>query len=211
MKEFINQYPHFNLPDLACNGWGAWGRLFRVSHRDHLAFTDSLAEGFQRMTEEAHYRRQNFQPGTEIRLADGQVWTFPSAVGVSGGASDAAHREYLGLIRVHREAEDRAEQTLAELAIAIFLIGLNYQLDAPDLQRLFSFPAASPTLTESQEAFRALAYEHLRSFEEASPEFQADRSTKRPISGRLVRGTSWLRNFRSSRRWFLTTKSEAPF
>ena len=42
-----------------------------------------------------------------------------------------------------QEAEDQSERRLAELALAIFLIGLNYDLSSTDLANLFTFQPRS--------------------------------------------------------------------
>jgi len=97
-----------------------------------------------------------------IRLADGQVWTFP-APGEQGASSpDAAFdAEYLDLIRAILEAEDGNEGRLAELAFAMLLLGHQHQLTPLDYQRLFMFTPESPELAESQAAFHDLALAHV--------------------------------------------------
>ena len=163
------------------------------------------------MMDEASRRRKNFQPGTEIRLADGQAWTFRDAAGASGPVSDRVRGEYMGLLRVHGEAEDLSERQLAELALALFLIELNYDLNAEELQALLCFPAGSPALAAAQDAFHALATEHRRAFQAPAADVQPEPLPGSPLPGLWARGTSWLRNLWSARRWSLnTSKGQAP-
>lgn len=115
------------------------------------------------MVDEPSTRRSRFQPGTPIRLANDQEWTFPAPTAHSEFAVESAEAEYLGLIHALLEAEDRSERRLAELALAIFLIGLNYQLSSSDLASLFTFQPRSQELADSQHAFEALASDHILS------------------------------------------------
>ena len=52
---------------------------------------------------------------------------YSPAAADSEFAVESAEAEYLGLIHVVQEAEDQSERRLAELALAIFLIGLDYE------------------------------------------------------------------------------------
>lgn len=149
-------------------------------------------------------RQPAFQPGMEIRLADQQLWCFPTGEGMPRLLSNALDREYHSLLRVHREAEDRAERTLAELSLAIFLIGLNYRLDATELETLFSFAPGSPGLAEAQSAFRDLARDHLRRFQLAAPEFAEEPEGNGSRPGLWARALSWLRQILTARRSCLT-------
>ena len=94
------------------------------------------------MVDELSSRRSRFQPGTTICLANDQEWTFPAPTADSEFAVESAEAEYLGLIHAVQEAEDQSERRLAELALAIFLIGLNYDLSPTDLAKLVHVPAA---------------------------------------------------------------------
>ena len=79
------------------------------------------------MVDELSSRRSSIQAGNLISLANDQEWTFPAPTADSEFAVEAAGTEYLGLIRAIMEAEDQSDRRLAELAMAIFLVGLNYQ------------------------------------------------------------------------------------
>ena len=113
------------------------------------------------MVDELSSRRSRFQPGIPICLANGQEWTFPAPAVDSEFAFESAGAEYLGLIRAIMEAEDQSERRLAELALALFLIGLNYQLSSTDLANLFTFQPRSRELDDSQHAFESLARDHV--------------------------------------------------
>src|SRR5208337_244032 len=100
-------------------------------------------------------------PGNPICLANDQEWTFPAPRADSEFAVESAEAEYLGLIQTVQEAEDQSERQLAELALAIFLIRLNYELSSTDLANLFTFQPRSQELVDSQHAFESLARDHV--------------------------------------------------
>jgi hypothetical protein len=162
------------------------------------------------MVDELNTRRSRRLPGTPICLANDQEWIFPAPTADSVLPAELAGNEYLGLIQAVREAEDRSEQRLAELALAIFLIGLNYQLNSMDLVILFTFPPESQELADSQLAFESLAHEHVLSLErhERRPIALALRhASGQPISRRLV---AWMRSHGLIRKGFQRSrKSEA--
>lgn len=83
---------------------------------------------------------------------------------------------------------------MAELALAIFLIGLNYNLSSSDLTRLFTFQPRSQKLANSQHAFESLARDHLLALVNREKLFLPDSSPgpeKWTIADRLL---AWLRN-----------------
>src|SRR5208337_4281215 len=98
-----------------------------------------FSKGEKGVVDELNSRRSRFRPGNPICLANDQEWTFPAPSADSEFAVESAEAEYLGLIQAVQEAEDQSEQRLVELALAIFLIGLNYQLSSTDLANLFTF------------------------------------------------------------------------
>jgi hypothetical protein len=121
------------------------------------------------MLDERTRRRADYRLGTGIRLADGQCWTFPAPLVPSGNDPDAmtAGRAdlttYVALIRAVIEAEDRDDRRRCELALAIWLLSYNYDLDPADYQMLLGFAPGSAALARSQEAFSTLAFEHAQS------------------------------------------------
>jgi len=120
-----------------------------------------FSKGEKGVVDELSSRRSRFRPGNPICLANDQEWTFPAPAADSEFAVESAEAEYLGLIHAVQEAEDQSEQRLAELALAIFLIGLNYQLSSTALANLFTFQPRSQKLTNSQHAFESLARDHI--------------------------------------------------
>ncbi|MFO0892959.1 MAG: hypothetical protein U0790_27960 [Isosphaeraceae bacterium] len=114
------------------------------------------------MANERDRRRTTFQEGMRLPLADRQAWTFPAPEDTPALLDDALRREYSDLLMAHCEAEDQAEKRIAELSLAIFLIGLNYELDARELQSLFTFTPGSDAASEAMETFQLLAADHVR-------------------------------------------------
>ena len=115
------------------------------------------------MVDELSSRRSSIQAGNLISLANDQEWTFPAPTADSEFAVEAAGTEYLGLVRAIMEAEDQSDRRLAELAMAIFLVGLNYQLNSTELANMFTFQPRSQELADSQQAFESLARDHILS------------------------------------------------
>jgi hypothetical protein len=91
-------------------------------------------------------RRSGFEAGVDIRLSDGAVWTLPVPSQIDA--------EYHALIAAVREAEDHAEGLRAELALTIFLLDRNYQLEPEELSSLLSFAPHDPALTTLQGAVK---------------------------------------------------------
>ncbi len=153
------------------------------------------------MVDELSSRRSRFQPGTPICLANDQEWTFPAPTADSEFAVESAEAEYLGLIHAVQEAEDQSERRLVELALAIFLIGLNYQLSSTDLANLFTFQPRSQELADSQHAFELLARNHILSLARRGepPLPVLFPSAERRPPGR--RALAWLRSRGLLRKW----------
>jgi hypothetical protein len=118
------------------------------------------------MLNETTYRSLSFQEGTEVRLADGNVWTLPAAAPLleQDGTSNEADESLSGLLDGVLEAEDRSEQLRAELALAIHLLGRNYRIGPRQYQAILAFAAGSPLLGASQEAFHAVALDYASRF-----------------------------------------------
>jgi hypothetical protein len=146
------------------------------------------------VVDELSTRRSRFQPGTPICLANDQEWSFPALMADSEFAVESAGAEYLGLIHAVQEAEDQSERRLAELALAIFLIGLNYQLSSSDLANLFTFQPRSQKLADSQHAFESLARDHVLALARCGKlplPVPSPGAARRPLGHRVL---AWLRS-----------------
>ena len=159
------------------------------------------------MIDELICRRPNFRAGREITLADHQQWTFPAPRERAGSASRDSDDEYVGLLRVVWEAEDLHERRLAELALAIYLIDLNYRLSSAQLEFLFTFRSGSPELAASQQAFSALAQEHLQSMYPEAILPQPSSVTRPSQHGVWLRLRGWFRRLRALRRGILPSRN----
>jgi hypothetical protein len=129
------------------------------------------------MLDEKSLRHPDFLEGLPIRLADGQMWTFPTPPAprdVDAGESPGAavtpfDSDQEALVTAVLEAEDRAERLRAELALAIHLLARNYRLEPADFRALLEFSPGDPALAAMQGAFHDLALEHIRSLRPADP------------------------------------------
>jgi hypothetical protein len=137
-------------------------------------------------------RCPSFRDGVDIRLADGQFWTLPAPPKTSESRYESFGTEYTDIIHALMEVNDRSEQRLAELALAIFLLGLNYSLSPSDYECLLGFSPESPELTTVQLTFHRIAQDHLHSFLDASG-VSWDSTQVAPAPGRLSRVVAWLR------------------
>jgi hypothetical protein len=107
------------------------------------------------MPRELSLRRPEFSPGMPVELADGQTWMLPapSFPGREGP-------EYGGLLAAICQAEDDPERCRGELALAIYLLGCNYDLEPADYLDLLECPAGDRRLVEMQRDFREAALVH---------------------------------------------------
>jgi hypothetical protein len=184
--------------------------MFHVGCRSSLF--KFAGEKVQGVVEELICRRPTFRPGREITLADGRPWTFPAPGGHAVPATRARDDDYLGLLRAVWEAEDLQERYLAELALAIYLIELNYQLSSAELEFLFTYRSGSPELADSQRAFDMLAREHLQSVCPEAILPQPPSSPREPVQKPCARFLVWLRGLgRFRKRLHASRKSEALY
>jgi hypothetical protein len=131
-------------------------------HRPHMqTLVRSLSLTESRQMKEAVRRRSPFYRGREIKLADGKPLIFPSPGVESEADFTRLGPDYQSLLQAVREAGDEAERRLGELALAIFLLGCNYELSPMDYQRLLDFPPSASELVEVQQKFHRLALDHL--------------------------------------------------
>ena len=151
-------------------------------------------------------RRPSFRDGVKIRLADDQIWILPAPPKPSESESASFGTEYMGLLHAIHEAEDRSEQRLAELALAIFLLGYNYCLSPSDYEYLLGFTPEPPEPTASQLAFHHIAQEHLHSCLDAC-RGSWDSTPVVPTPGRISRFLAWLRNHLPFVSWSVNSRS----
>jgi hypothetical protein len=137
--------------------------------------------------DEAVSRRSPFYQGRKIRLADGQSWVLPSPSVDSGADFTLLGPDYRSLLRAVREAEDEAERLLSELALAIFLLGCNYELSPSGYQRLLGFPSGAPELVEVQQEFHRLAQDHVGHLSDG-PDGDTDPTYSSPVAKFRGRG-----------------------
>ena len=92
------------------------------------------------MRDERDRRRPSFQPGLGLRLADGQVWSFPVPADFVDGPAGPSRAwdgpDYRGILGALAEAEDEGERFRAELALAIHLLSWNYEVDREEIGAL---------------------------------------------------------------------------
>jgi len=168
---------------------------------------------FERATgvgDQSKGRRSDVHAERGIRLADGQVWTFLSPGGHGTCSADVEFGpDYLELIRAILEAEDRNEGRMAELALAMLLIGHKHPLTPNEYQRLFMFEPDSPELAASQAAFHDLALDHVDHVT-AMGGLSRTAGERSDAPGALGRFLSRLRNQWRLRAWpHATRKREA--
>jgi hypothetical protein len=157
-----------------------------------VATPDRRSSGSITLAHERLSRLPSFRDGVNIRLADDQFWTLPAPPKHSESRYDSFGTEYTDIIHALMEVNDRSEQRLAELALAIFLLGLNYSLSPSDYECLLGFSPESPELTAAQLTFHRIAQDHLHSFLDASG-VSWDSTQVAPAPGRLSRVVAWLR------------------
>jgi hypothetical protein len=108
---------------------------------------------------ETDLRKPNFWGGLPIRLGDGQAWAFvgPRELAEVG---EAFRVEVVMLLLEIAEAEDAADRMRGELALAIHLLSLNYDLSPGDLWRLLAEVYQEARYAELQAGFSDLARRH---------------------------------------------------
>jgi len=135
-----------------------------------------------------------------MRLADGQFWNLPGPAAVVRNGEDEAR--YPELLRAICESDDEAGRGLAELALAIFLLNLNYDLSPVDLQDLLTFEPGSDALRDWRRELREIATAHVE-FHRRIPASPAPAVLGSRGAGPLrlfSRWLSWLRTPSPARR-----------
>jgi hypothetical protein len=95
--------------------------------------------------------------GRAIRLGDGHEWSFAGPAEILA-TSSGFRREVAGLLAAIFEEPDEADRRRGELALAIKLLSLNYELDPRGYARLLSSPPDDPGRLRRE--FRELTREH---------------------------------------------------
>jgi hypothetical protein len=106
--------------------------------------------------DEAAKRCSTFVEGVPVVLADGQAWHFPKptidlfpAIGPDGKVTDLAGKpsfgpEYDDLMDAFHQAATPADQLKALFALAVDLLGRNYDFSPTDYERLLRYRAGDP-------------------------------------------------------------------
>ena len=103
-------------------------------------------------------RRGVFREGWRVTLADGRDWVFPEAV----REVVATNPEHEGLVRAIVEADDERDRFLAELALTIFLLRSNYDLEPEEIQGLLTFHPGSPEEAAWRRSAADVVADHVR-------------------------------------------------
>jgi len=143
-------------------------------------------------------RRSTFRGGRGLRLADGEVWNFPHPAATpphDGG--EVSHRD---LTLAICEADDEYDRGLAELALAIYLLNLNYELSPRDLRELLTFEPGSEALREWRAGLREIVTSHV----------QFLRGVSRAATASTIRHAEESAFSRSYARWFSWLRSPSP-
>jgi hypothetical protein len=82
--------------------------------------------------------------GINVRLSDGEMWAL------SLGDPIRNDPEFDALIAAAMDVEDIHDALLAELALTIFLLRRNYDLDSDQLTSLLTFAPGDPALSVLQ-------------------------------------------------------------
>jgi len=130
------------------------------------------------MVDEQALRRPSYVEGTRIRLADGQLWTFPDHPPYKEDL------EHIAVLREVGEAEDAADLLRAELALAIYLLSRNYHLTPKDFQEILEFASGDRALAEMQRSVHEIATRHIRALR-LLPDSNTGSSVVPPTHGRL--------------------------
>jgi hypothetical protein len=110
---------------------------------------------------EMDFRRPDFRGGIPVLLADGQEWSFAGPRELA--EADANRRDDLTeLLSEIAQAEDESDRLRGELALAIFLFSINYDLPPADYTRLLAHVPGKASGSAMQAGFRDLARRHAQ-------------------------------------------------
>lgn len=129
---------------------------------------------------ESGFRKPTFLGGLWVRLADDQEWALPGPreLGEAGPDRD----EVAAILRAIGMAEDKAECRRGELALAIKLLSINYDLTPETFQAILEHGADKPAPSSLQDVFHDLACRHAEAIwpREASREAPQGRRLRFP-------------------------------
>jgi hypothetical protein len=108
------------------------------------------------MIDETRHRRQGFQHGTPVRLADGQNWSL-APLPVPG-----ADAEFDAMIRARIESEDQNDALRCVLATTILLLARNYELSPGHFQEILDFGSNTEACATAQRAVHTLLVDSVR-------------------------------------------------
>ena len=162
--------------------------------------------GTQSLAHEHLSRRPSFRDGVKVRLADEQMWVLPAPPIPSESADVLFGTEYLDLIHAVMDEQESSERRLAELALVIFLLGVNYSLSPSAFERLLEFSPDSSKSVAAESAFHQIATEHVHSSLDAS-RVSWDHRSVAPVPGRVSRFVAWLRNHSPLVWWSFDSRS----
>lgn len=143
--------------------FAAYDRLTTRMSEPRASAPDSQAGGA--MIDQETRRRDCFCSGIPVRLANGQFWTLPLPSQVSGSdtkSGDPSNSDYERLLQAIMESQRPEEQAIAELALAIELLNMNYMLCSNDLQALLSLPREEGANLSLRNDLHNVAVNHLR-------------------------------------------------
>lgn len=131
------------------------------------------------MLNEFALRRPDFRGGLPILLADDRPWALPGPrETVPGGTADERTTR---LVRWVAEAQSQADQLLGEMALAIHLLALNYNLGPNDYRQLLEVDRTDSRFTRMIDDFHAI---YLRHAEALAPRTTVE--VRAPIGRRIV-------------------------
>jgi hypothetical protein len=149
------------------------------------------------MLDPTQCRRSEFCGGVPVSLADNQIWFIPAAPAPGAELDSQFGPAYGALLRSIAEAEDAAERSRAELALAIFLLRFNYDLTPENLQAILLFPSGTAAARHAQSTFHRVATRHLQNFAESARALRPD--TPRPTRSLARAALDVLRGLRPAR------------
>lgn len=117
------------------------------------------------MLNEFDKRRPDFRGGLPILLADDRPWALPGPRETSPGG--VADERTARLVRWVAESRNRADRLLGEMALAIHLLALNYDLAPDDYRQLLEVDRADPRFARMIDDFHANYLRHAKALEPA--------------------------------------------